>query len=344
MTSRRAGGANSPPNDPDPWTINSHPQVASVSLQRPVGTQRYAVIARRWLRANGFFVALLMPLVVLMLGLYVYPVARTIYLSFTNLNFLSPIPFTRLIGLDNYKTYLGGPEGVTTLRNSFFFTVVATALETLLALGIALLLNRTFRGSGLVRTLLMLPIMFAPVVVGYEWRWIFDDQLGLANYILESLHIIQRPLAWLSSANLAMWAVIVADVWYSTPFVMVILLGGLQSLPGEPYEAARVDGASTWQQLVHITLPLLRPVLLAAILIRAMDAFQLFDLPFIMTFGGPAMATETINTWTYKEAFRNFQLGYAAAISVVALVAMLLIGLLLSRLVVRQLSYKGSAT
>lgn len=297
-------------------------------------------LTRRWMRANGFYVLMLAPLFVIMIGLYVYPVARTVYTSLTNLNFISPLP-AQWIGLDNYRQYLSGQEGVVTLRNTFFFTAVATALETALGLAMALLLERAFWGRGLVRSLLLLPMMFAPVVVGYEWRWIFDDQAGLANYVLQSLHLIPRPLAWLTSPHLAIYTIVIADLWYSTPFIMIILLGGLQALPTEPYEAARVDGASAVQRFWHITLPLLRPVLLAAVLIRAMDAFQIFDLPFIMTYGGPGMATETVNTWTYKTGFHNFQMGYAAAISVVALVAMLFVGAFLARVVIRSLSTRG---
>jgi multiple sugar transport system permease protein len=292
----------------------------------------------RWLRENGFYIALLSPLLVIMGLLYVYPVGRTIYTSFTNLNFISTSP-TRWIGLQNYREYLGSSDGVATLRHTFVFTALATLIETVLGFALALLLNRMVRGRGVARTLLLLPMMFAPVVAGYEWRWIFDDQLGIANYLLQSAGITDHPIAWLSSPSLAMWTIITADVWYSTPFLMVILLGGLQALPTEPFEAARVDGASALATLWHVTIPLLRPVLLAAVLVRAMDAFQIFDLPFIMTYGGPGTATETVNTYTYKTAFHDFNMGDAAAISIVALVAMLVIGVFIARIVIAQLGH-----
>jgi multiple sugar transport system permease protein len=295
---------------------------------------------RRWLRVNGFYVAMLAPLLVIMALLYAYPVARTVYTSFTNLNFLSGSP-AKWVGLANYGDYVGSSTGVAALRNTFVFTLVATTLETLLGLGLALLLNRLIRGKGLVRTLLLLPMMFAPVVAGYEWRWIFDDQVGVANFLLQKVGIIDHPVAWLSSTHLAFWTIVAADIWYSTPFLMIIVLGGLQSLPQEPFEAARVDGAGPFRTLWHITLPLLAPVLLAAVLIRAMDAFQVFDLPFIMTYGGPGHATETVNTLTYKTAFHDFQMGGASAISMVALLAMLLVGAFLARIVFRQLGVRG---
>jgi ABC-type sugar transport system permease subunit len=310
-----------------------------ISRARPAG---WRGASGRWLRANGFYVAMLSPLLLIMGALYVYPVARTVYTSFTNLNFLGTTP-TAWIGLGNYRDYLGSSDGVATLRHTFVFTALVTLIETALGFALALLVNRLVLARGLVRTLLLLPLMFAPVVAGYEWRWIFDDQLGLANYLLQELGFIDRPLAWLTSPALAMWTIIVADVWYSTPFIMIILLGGLQALPVEPFEAAKVDGAGAVATLWHVTIPLLRPVLLAAILIRAMDAFQIFDLPFIMTYGGPGGATETVNTWTYKTAFHDFRMGYAAAVSIVALVAMLLIGAFLARVVIRQIGYRESA-
>ncbi|HWK29668.1 MAG TPA: sugar ABC transporter permease, partial [Solirubrobacter sp.] len=229
------------------------------------------VRARRWLRANGFYVAMLAPLLVIMAVLYAYPVARTVYTSFTDLNFLSGEP-AKWVGLSNYREHVGSATGIASLRNTFLFTAVATVLETLLGLGLALLLNRMVRGQGLARTLLLLPMMFAPVVAGYEWRWIFDDQVGVANYLLQTVGIVDEPVAWLTSPHLAFWTIIVADVWYSTPFLMIIVLGGLQALPHEPFEAARVDGAGPFRTFWHITLPLLAPVLLAAVLIRAMDA------------------------------------------------------------------------
>ncbi len=315
------------------------PAAASLpaSRSRTAGPLR---AARRWLRVHGFYLALLTPLLLLMCGLYVYPVARTVYTSFTSLNFLGTTP-TEWVGLANYRAYLGSPDGIATLRHTFVFTALATVIETTLGFLLALLLNRLVIGRGLVRTLLLLPLMFAPVVAGYEWRWIFDDQLGIANYVLQRLGIIDAPVAWLTSPGVALWTIIVADVWYSTPFIMVILIGGLQALPVEPYEAARVDGAGPLATLWHVTLPLLRPVLLAAVLIRAVDAFQIFDLPFIMTYGGPGGATETVNTFTYKTAFHDFQMGDAAAVSIVALVAMLFIGAFLARVVIRQIAYRG---
>ena len=313
------------------------PQPATSRVTRPSRAHPPRRVSR-WLGANGFYVLMLSPLLVIMGALYVYPVGHTIYTGFTNLNFISTTP-TKWIGLGNYRTYLGSSTGVATLRHTFVFMLLATTIETVLGFALALLLNRMVRGRGVARTLLLLPMMFAPVVAGYEWRWIFDDQLGIANYLLQWVGITGHPIAWLSSPSLAIWTIIIADVWYSTPFLMVILLGGLQALPTEPFEAARVDGASALATLWHVTIPLLRPVLLAAVLVRAMDAFQVFDLPFIMTYGGPGTATETVNTYTYKTAFHDFNMGYAAAISIVALIAMLVIGIFIARIVIAQLGH-----
>lgn len=272
-----------------------------------------------------FYVLLLIPFILIMGILYAYPIIRTISLSFTNFNFANPI--SHFVGLKNYIEFFTTPRSLKVLSNTLTFMVIAVICEMTLGLAFASLLNQKFKGQGIVRSIMMLPMMFAPVVVGYQWRWMFSDQHGLINYLLQLLGIIEEPLSWLTTPGIAMGSIIFADIWYSTPFVMIILLAALQSLPIEPYESAKVDGASRLQTFRHLTLPLIRPALLAALLIRIMDAFQTFDLVFILTYGGPAMTTELINSFTYKRAFHHFEIGYATAISTVALIIMVIISL-----------------
>ena len=164
-------------------------------------------------------------------------------------------------------------------------------------------------------------------VIAYEWRWLFNDESGLVNYICYVLGLIHERLAWLGNTKTAMMSVIVADAWFSTPFVTLLFIGGLQSLPVEPYESAAIDGANSWQRFWLLTLPMLRPVVLAVILLRTMDAIKTFDLIYIMTNGGPGLRTEMIMTYSYKVAFATFRLGAASAIAVVGLVLMLLFSL-----------------
>ncbi|MCX6262028.1 MAG: sugar ABC transporter permease [Bacteroidia bacterium] len=196
-------------------------------------------------------------------------------------------------------------------------------MEVFLGLICSLLLDRSFRGRGFVRALWLLPFMFTPVVVAYQWRWLFNDQSGLINYLLMNLGIISEKLAWLSDIKLAMMSVIVTDIWYTTPFVTLLFLGGLQSLPIEPLESAEVDGASGWQKFWYITLPLLRPVMLVIVLLKTMDAMKAFDLIYIMTYGGPGLKTEMIMTYAYKVGFITFKIGQSSAISVFSLLLML---------------------
>ena len=286
---------------------------------------------------HRFYYAMISPLMVIMLILYAYPVLYSVYLSFTKFNYAEIDAVPTWIGIDNFIAFFQSKAGRQIIRNTFVFTFFVVAIETLLGLLLALALNRSFRGKGVARALILVPVMIAPVVVGYEWRWLFNDPYGLINFALVRLNIIDVPLSWITSANLSMPSLIIADVWYATPFIAIILVGGLQALPHEPYESAMIDGASTFQQFVYITLPLLRPVLLAALLIRTMDAFQTFDLVFILTYGGPGNTTEVLNTFTYKTGFLFFKLGYASTVAVTSLLLMILLSLILAR-VVRQVA------
>jgi multiple sugar transport system permease protein len=284
-------------------------------------------------RTKTFYFILIIPFFLVMCFLYVYPIFQTVRISFTNLNYAKP--GLEFVGLKNYIDFFKSTRGLNILKNTILFTVVVVPTEIIFGLCIALLVNRSFKYKGIVRTFLIMPIMFAPVVAGYQWRWLFSDQYGLINFILQKLGFIQSPLAWLTTPGLATFSIILSDIWYSTPFVTVILLGALQSIPVEPYESAEVDGARGWQSFFYITLPLIKPGILAAILIRIMDAFQIFDLVFILTYGGPGSTTEMVNSYTYKTAFLHFRLGYASSVSIVALVVMVTTSLFLFRTINR---------
>lgn len=292
-------------------------------------------IQRHWKR-NGLYYVLLAPLVFIMLALYAFPISQSIYLAFTRYNYLEFNSTPQWIGFDNFVRFFTQRTGRQVLMNTLVFAVVAVTIETILGLALAVALNREFRFKGIARALILVPLMLAPVVVGYEWRWLYNDPYGLINYALMQLNIIDAPISWTTSAQTAMASVVIADAWNTTAFVAILCLGGLQSLPTEPIEAAKVDGASAWQRFIHVTLPLLRPVLLAAILIRFMDAFQTFDLVFILTYGGPGNLTEMMNTYTYKVAFQAFDIGYASAVAIISLLVMTFSSLVLSRIINRN--------
>ena len=268
---------------------------------------------------------LLLPIVIFLLSLTVFPL---IYAILTSLQYyvLSDPLAKRFVWLQNYTNMLYDERFWNSLVNTFHFIAVSLTLEMVLGIIMALLLARKFLGSGLAKTLLLLPTITTPVVVGLIWIMLYDPQFGLINYLLVELGF--HPQAWLDSEKSAMWALIIVDVWEWTPFVALVLLAGLQSLPVEPYEAAMVDGASPFQRFIHLTLPLLKPYLIIAFLIRFMDAFRWFDTIYIMTKGGPGTATETVNMYGYLTGFNFLNMGYAATLGITMLVLITIISTL----------------
>ncbi len=198
------------------------------------------------------------------------------------------------------------------------------AIETLLGLGIALLLNDEFRGRGAVRTIIVFPLMISPVVVGLIWRFMYNTDRGMLNYFLHLLGI--DIVDWLGRQATALPAVMLADIWEWTPFIALILMAALQALPDEPFEAALIDGANSWQMFRYLTYPMIRPALMVAILIRTMDAFKIFDTIYVLTLGGPGVSTQVIGLYTYKWGFKFFQMGYASALSYLMILMLVIVG------------------
>ena len=222
------------------------------------------------------------------------------------------------------------------LAHTLVYAAVALTCEFLLGLALAVLLNREMRARGLFRAALLVPLMLPPVVAGVVWRLMLNPNFGAVNGTLRGLGVNTEALTWTASPKLALLSVIAVDVWQWTPFMFLVLLAGLQAIPQEPYEAARVDGASGWQTFRHVTLPLLRPAILIALLLRTMDLLRVFDQIFILTEGGPGFATETVSLYVYRTAFRFGDFGYAAAMSFVLLVLTNTISVLYIRLLQRQ--------
>lgn len=205
------------------------------------------------------------------------------------------------------------------LVHTFIYAVVALTFEFLLGLGLAVMLDRPLRGRSFFRSMLLIPMMLPPVVVGVVWRLMLNPDFGAVNGTLKSAGVSTESLTWTASPILALGSVIAVDVWQWTPFMFLVLLAGLQAIPQEPYEAAIVDGSSSWQTFCNVTLPLLKPAILIALLLRTMDLLRVFDQIFILTQGGPGFATETVSLYIYRTAFRFFDFGYAAAMSFVLL-------------------------
>ena len=207
------------------------------------------------------------------------------------------------------------PRGLWALWRTVLFTVMATSIEIVLGLAIVLFLDRNFAMKRLVRTLLLVPIIMTPVVVGLTWRFIFDPSSGMANYLLSRLGI--DAMDWLGSPHVALYSVLIADIWQWTPFVVLLSMAALNSAPTDPMDAARVDGAREWQVTWYVVLPMLRRAIAIVALIRAIDSIKAFDLFYIMTRGGPALSTETLNFYGYVVAFTNFEISYSITVALI---------------------------
>lgn len=266
----------------------------------------------------------------LVLGvILLYPLGYAVWLSFhtwTLRTFKQGIPF---VGLKNYAALFSNPDFLNSIRITFTFVFLAISIEFILGMGLALLLNHEVKGKAFFRSMILLPMMCTNVVIGLTWRLLLNYQYGLVNYYLGQLGV--APVEWLSSPRVAMASVVLVDVWNTTSFVALMLLAGLQSLPEEPFEAARIDGASGPQAFVYLTLPLLRPIILVALLWRFIDTFRIFDVIYLLTAGGPARVTETVSIYVYRYGFQSFNLGLAAASSFIMLLIMLVIAGLLAR-------------
>ncbi|MCJ7531046.1 MAG: sugar ABC transporter permease [Anaerolineales bacterium] len=259
----------------------------------------------------------------------IYPLGYSFWLSFhewTLRGFRQGIPW---VGLSNYITLFSNPDFLNSLRITFTFVITAITLEFLLGMGLALLLNHDLKGKGIIRSVILLPMMCTNVVIGLTWRLLFNYQFGLVNYYLSTLGLDR--LEWLSKPAMAMPAVIIVDVWNTTSFVALLLLAGLQTLPDEPFEAARIDGASSWQTFFYLTLPLLRQTILVVLLWRLIDTFRIFDVIYLLTAGGPARATETVSIYVYRYGFQSFNLGLASSASYIMILIMLVIAAFLAR-------------
>lgn len=264
-----------------------------------------------------FGILLVLPAFSILALVYIYPLIYNVDLSLSRWN-LAPPTEKEYIGLQNYEVLFSSDIFHKILRNTIFFTVLSVPIEFFAGLGLALLLNKNIKGKNVVITILALPMMIAPVVGALSWRWLYAYDYGAINYLLSSIGI--KPIVWTADVNVAMYSVIIADAWITTPFMMLIIYAGLKMIPEERYEAARIDGASSWQMFRYVTLPSLKSVLLVALMIRSIDAFtKLFDVVYVITGGGPAYATEVLPTYTYKMGLVFFRLGSGAALAMITL-------------------------
>lgn len=273
--------------------------------------------------------AFLAPTVLLLLALTVFPFIFSLWLTFSKVSFVGGLSI-HLVGFRNWARLFSDERFWNASSNTVFFVVLAVGLEYVLGLGLAILLSQSnIRGRSFFRVLFLTPMMLAPIAVGYMGRMMFNQTRGPVNHILT--HLGLPAVAWLTDTGIAMYSIILMDVWQWTPFMFLILFAGLQTIPSGFLEAARVDGASRWQLFRHIIFPLLAPASLAAILIRVLEAFKVIDTIYIMTGGGPGISTESMTLFGYSIGLTTFDLAYGSTIafSLFVMVLVLSIALLL---------------
>jgi multiple sugar transport system permease protein len=274
-------------------------------------------------RDNRIGWLLLTPALLVLLLVFAYPIGRAFWLSLFTKNLgtqLQPI----FAGMSNYARMVGDGRFWQTFWTSTIFTTSSVIAELLLGMAIALVLHQSFKGRSLVRTAAIIPWALPTALIGLAWAWIFNDQFGVVNDILLRLGVIHQGINWLGNPGLAMIAVVIADVWKTTPFISILLLAGLQSISPDLYEAHAIDGATPWQSFWRITIPLLMPQILIATLFRFAQAFGIFDLIQVMTGGGPGGATEVVSLYIYSTIMRYLDFGYGAALVVVTFLLLVL--------------------
>jgi multiple sugar transport system permease protein len=271
----------------------------------------------------GYF--LILPTLILIGIIIVYPVIDAVLLSFTNRTFINPNP--DFIGLANYERILTSPAFRDIVFNSFVWTVCVVGFQFLVGLAVALLLNQYFIGRGLARALIVLPWVTPGVIAALLWRLLYEPQLGMLNGILATLGVANPTIPWLSQGSTAMVSVIIAAVWKGAPFSVVMYLAALQSVSDDLMDAAKVDGASFWARLRHVILPEITPIIRVTLLLTTVLTFNYFDLIYVMTDGGPLRSTHIFPTWIYQQAFGQSRTALAAAYGILSVLILLVFSL-----------------
>lgn len=261
-----------------------------------------------------------LPAAIFIISMMAFPVAYTIWVSLTDWSMTSAGE-AQFVGLKNYIALFNDARFFNSVKLTLYFTILSVSVETVLGVAIALILNREFKGKNLAKGVLLLPMVATPVAIGLAWTLFYEPTIGLGNYALQLLGLPASK--WLASTTSVIPALAIVDIWEWTPMVTLIVLAGLAALPHDPYEAAMVDGANNWQVFRYITLPLLTPTILVAVVLRGIDAFKTFDIIYTMTSGGPGFASETLNIYAYNLGFGYFKFG-AASSALVALLALVL--------------------
>ena len=261
------------------------------------------------------------PTMILLLAINVFPLIWTIQLSFTNYRANRPNAAVRNVGIDNYRSILTDPDIWAAMQSTAHFVAWTIALQTILGFSLAYLIDRKFRGHAFWTTVILVPMMLSPAVVGNFWTFLYQPQIGLFNYIVAFFTgLSPSSFEMIGSVKLAPWSIIIVDTWMWTPYVMLICLAGLRSIPTYIYEAAEVDRASPWRQFWTITLPMALPFIMLAVLFRGIENFKMFDMVNLLTSGGPGSTTEVASITLKREAFEKWRTGYSSAFAIILFV------------------------
>ena len=283
-------------------------------MRRPRGLAEYSYI---------------FPVMAILIGVLVLPSIAALVMAFYRREFFTGE--TRFIGLANYLELFSDPRTLLDLRNTILYTIGAVAIEFVFGLGMALLLNKETKGIRLARAAVLSPWVLSPVIVGLTWRMLFHANFGVVGYLLGLIYKPLADIAWLAQPSSALLVDILGDVWQNVPFVAMLLLAGLQVLPQEPYEAAKVDGASAWQTFIFVTLPMLMPSITAVMAFRTIWAFREFTIPWTITGGGPGYSTEVFSIYLYRKLLAYHDMGGASAIGSIMLVLTILLSFVILR-------------
>ena len=297
------------------------------TIRQSAASPARAVRRRRWSsqeRSEALFALwLVLPAMLTICAIAFVPLGRAIWLSLWKYNLRFANTPRTWEGLGNYQRILEDERFHNALKVTATVAGVSIAVELVLGMIVALVINRWFPGRGMVRASVLVPWALTTVVAAKMWALIYQAEYGVFNRILDDLGISNSYRPWIASPDFALWAMIGADIWKTTPFVALLLLAGLQLIPSDLHEASKIDGATAWQSFWRITVPLLRPTILVALLFRTIDAARMFDLPFVLTGGGPGFQTETLALYTYRTLFTNLSFGMGSALAVTAFLIVL---------------------
>jgi multiple sugar transport system permease protein len=267
---------------------------------------------------------LLLPAMIVLAAVVVVPLLLSLYSSFTPFRLTRPETFFVFIGIRNYLAILSNTDFWWAFGRTVLLLTIALNLEMLLGLGLAMLVEKATRGQRILRTLMMFPMMFSPVLVGFQFKFLFNDNIGFVNNALQSLGLTTNAIPWLIDGNLALFSIIIAEVWSSTSVFAILILAGLLAMPQEPVEAARVDGCTPWQTFRYVTWPYLMPFAFIAMTIRSLDVARAYDIVKIMTDGGPAKRTELLWTLVGRTAYSDARMGLANAMAYISILLSIL--------------------